>query len=497
MRSLVTRPAIPVKAKQGSGEVGGLHSSQELPESIKGSEPREAAYCRALKRSEGRGDGSDGLATPAKVRKLQIVLYRKAKAEKKYRFWSLYGELCRWDVLEAAWGIVQANGGAAGVDGQSIEEIAVDVGLKRQWIGSLQEELRNKTYRPSPVRRVWIPKASGGKRPLGIPTVKDRVVQTAAALILTPIFEADFHEHSYGYRPRRNTHQAMDQIRYALWDGLEQVVDADIAKYFETIPHRQLIKLLARRISDGAILKLVRSWLRAPVQEEGSDGKRRVLPNKQGTPQGGVISPLLANLYLNRLDHAVNRIRRNKCRMVRYADDLVILCKKGMAEELQGRLARWLGANGLRLNAEKTRLLDIRQESLVFLGFRVSWRKSGKTGRFYPHVEPSRQSIAQYRRAVRAILNRTTRHMPSEQVIWKLNQISRGWAQAFHYENCTRVFRRLADYTRQKLRSWLWRKHGKRRGRYDSYTYQRLHETYGLWRWPERAGWTTGSQATR
>ena len=236
------------EADRVAGEVGVLHSSADLWESTTHGEPREGTCPNASKRSEGRGDGPRGLRTPNKVRKLQITLYRKAKAEPKYRFWSLYGEVQRRDVLEAALEAVRENGGAPGVDGESLESISQTAEGKEKWMEALRLELKEKRYRPSPVCRVWIDKRSGGKRPLGIPTIKDRVVQAAVKLVLMPIWEADFHEQSYGFRPKRRAHQAMDAIKSAVRSGRVEVIDADLSKYFDSIPHRELMKEVAKRV---------------------------------------------------------------------------------------------------------------------------------------------------------------------------------------------------------------------------------------------------------
>jgi RNA-directed DNA polymerase len=250
--------------------------------------------------------GATRIVTPDQVRQLQITLYRKAQAEPKYRFWSRYGELLRLDVFARALEIQRQNGGEAGVDGETLAAIHANPGVQQQWLQALREELSTKTYRPNPVRRMLIPKPGGGQRSLGIPTVKDRVVPTALSLVLMPIFEADFHPRSYGFRPKRRGHQAIAEIQKAVPQGYVEIIDADRSKYFDTIPHRGLMKAVARRVSDGSVLRLIKSWLRAPVAEVDKDGTRRVLPNRCGTPQGGVISPLLANLYLNPLDYGVN-----------------------------------------------------------------------------------------------------------------------------------------------------------------------------------------------
>jgi len=273
------------------GEVGVPHSTVDLHHFKRCREGRGDTYSR--RRGEAKDTGmarATEIITPEKVRQLQITLYRKAKAQPKYRFWSLYGELLRLDVLECALDAQIRNDGGAGVDGESLASVQ---SKRRWWLEQLREELRTKRYRPSPVLRVMIPKRSGGQRPLGIPTVKDRVVQTALYLVLMPIWEADFHSQSYGFRPKRRAHQAIDGICQAVQQGYVEIIDADLSNYFGTIPHGALMKMVARRVSDGSVLRLIKSWLRAPIVEEDKDGSRRVLPNRCGTPQGGVISPLL------------------------------------------------------------------------------------------------------------------------------------------------------------------------------------------------------------
>jgi RNA-directed DNA polymerase len=288
----------PGKAAAVGPEVGGVHSNDELrwldlwalsPESRARLKEvgRNAACSHARQRSEGAGDGSQEITTPQKLQKLQRALYRKAKAQPGYRFWSLYSELTRGDLLEHAFELVARNGGAPGVDGQTIDSIRATPETRNQWLTALQKELQTHSYRPSPVRRVYIPKSNGGQRPLGIPTVKDRVVQMVALLVLAPIFEADFHPHSYGFRPRRDAHQAIEAIVEALRRGKLEVVDADLSKYFDTIPHDRLVKLIARRTSDGSVLHLLQQWLDAPIVEEQKEGTQRTLPNRQGVPQGG------------------------------------------------------------------------------------------------------------------------------------------------------------------------------------------------------------------
>jgi RNA-directed DNA polymerase len=453
---------------------------------------RDSACTQAEQRSKGQGDGSAraGIETPEKVRKLQRTLYRKAKAEPKYRFWSLYGDIMRRDILEYALQRVAANGGAPGVDGQTIESITSDPQRQSQWLDLLQRELKTKTYRPLPVRRVWIPKPNGGQRPLGIPTVKDRVVQMAVMLVLMPIFEADFHPRSFGFRPRRNAHQAMEAIVEAMRRGRIEVLDADLSKYFDTIPHGKLLRLVARRVSDGSVLRLIKLWLRAPVQEEDKDGRQRIKPNTSGTPQGGVISPLLANLYLNALDWSVNERVEGKPVLVRYADDFVILSAPGQGEQLRQRLRNWLAARGLTLNEAKTRLVHSR-EGFNFLGFSVRWQRGRKTRRWYAHVQPSAKSEQRLRDAVRSILNHWTQHKHITEAVAELNRLLRGWHGYFHFRNSTQVIWDLQGWVRARFTRWLWRKHGRRKGKWKSYPDDLLHDRYGLWQMPTRAAWKT------
>jgi group II intron reverse transcriptase/maturase len=483
-------------------EVGGVHSNDDLswldlwalnPETrayLKAAQ-RDATCSHARQRSKGAGDGSKEIATPQKLRKLQHALYRKAKAEPAYRFWSLYSELTRLELLEYALQLVERNGGSPGIDGQTLESISAKPETRQQWLEQLQREMQTQAYRPSPVRRVYIPKPQGGQRPLGIPTVKDRVVQMVVLLVLAPIFEADFHPNSYGFRPQRNAHQALDAIIQALRQGKLEVVDADLSKYFDTIPHDRLLKLVARRLSDGSVLHLLRQWLDAPIVEEEPGGKRHVLPNKQGVPQGGVISPLLANLYLNALDWAVNDPQeRGQPVLVRYADDFVILCAPGQGAELQGRLRRWLEARGLKLNEEKTRKMHSR-DGFNFLGFSVRWQRSRLSGRGYAHVEPSAKSRQRLRDKVRDQLNHWTLHRRIPEAVDELNQLLRGWSGYFHFRQSARVFGKTQDWVRDRLRRWLWRKHDCTKALWGDYPNKLLHDRYGLWRLPLRVSWKT------
>ena len=336
------------------------------------------------------------LPTPEHIRTLQRKLYRKAKQEPAFRFYALYDKVCRAGILRHAYDRVRANKGSAGIDGVTFEAIRDNEG-EPAFLAELGEALRTKTYQASPVKRVMIPKGNGEKRPLGIPTIRDRVAQMAVKLVVEPIFEADFCDNSYGFRPRRSAHDAVDDITIALNQGHTQVIDADLSKYFDTIPHANLLATVAERISDGAILHLIKMWLKAPVIEEAQDGTKRTVgggkANRKGTPQGGVISPLLANVYLHLLDRIWERHKlktRLGAHLVRYADDLVVLCRQGVDRPM-GVLQQVLDCLGLTLNAEKTHVVDATENSFDFLGFAIRIAFSWRTGRNYPNVQPSKK----------------------------------------------------------------------------------------------------------
>lgn len=489
---------VPSEAGRAVGEVGVLRSSDEVGETKTPMERREGTWINANANSEGLGDGRltaerlfDRIGTPPKIQKLQRTLYCKAKAKPRYRFYSLYGELLREDLLDTAMAFVAHNNGAAGVDGQTCEVYLKSDEAWEKWREALREELRTRKYRPSPIRRVYIPKDDGNLRPLGIPTVKDRVVQTAVAILLLPILEADSHPNSYAYRPKRGARQAMDAIKVAMLSGRVEVIDADLSGYFDSIPHRQLLRVVARRISDGAILKLIRGWLRAPnIETKRGENPGRKGTNRRGTPQGGVISPLLANAYLNQLDWQVNESCELKPVMVRYADDFVILSRPGEGKDLMVRLKRWLDRRGLVLNEKKTRLVDIRQEGIKFLGFALNWRR-GRSGRNYPHVEPHPKSLKKLRDGIREKLNRGTLWRSAGEVIPELNRKLKGWSGYFHYGNSSAVMGHVNEYVRNKMQRWLWRKHGCTKALWSTYTAQDLHERFGLFKLPCHAAWTS------
>lgn len=436
------------------------------------------------------------LTTPDKIRTLQRKLYCKAKQEPAFRFYTLYDKVHRTDILTHAYHLVRANKGAPGVDGVSFESIEEEEG-KGYFLQQLEEDLREKRYRCQPVRRVWIPKPDGSQRPLGIPTIRDRVVQTALKLVVEPIFEADFCESSYGFRPKRSAHDAAEAITKGLLAGHRRVIDADLSKYFDTIPHAKLMAVVAERISDKAVLALINQWLKAPIVEEKDGGKRQVVSggkgNRFGTPQGGVISPLLANLYLHLLDRIWERwnlTQRYRAKIVRYADDLVILCKDSVEGPLH-TLKAVLEKCDLRLNEKKTHIVNSYEESFDFLGFNFKMRRSHRSGKYYPHTEPSRRSIERIKARVKEITHRRRTPVPLPLLVMEINQVTRGWSGYFHYGHSTRVMNRVKWFTEERVRKHL-RERYKVRTRtkgYNRFTTDFLYRKLGLYKIPTNAKW--------
>jgi RNA-directed DNA polymerase len=400
------------------------------------------------------------LTTPSKIRELQKKLYVKAKQEPNYRFYLLYDKICREDVLAHAYELARSNQGAPGVDGQNFSGIESGVGLE-EWLASLRKELQDQTYQPSPVRRVMIPKPGGGERALGIPTIRDRVVQTAAKLILEPIFEADMEPNAYGYRPKRSSLDAVRKVHEHLIAGYTDVVDADLSKYFDTIPHGELMQCVARRVVDGKALHLIKMWLSVPAEVKDDAGKRKWQGGGgKGTPQGGVISPLLANLYMNRfLKHwrQTGKARQYRAVIVNYADDFVIL-SRGKAVEAREWTGRIMNRIGLTLNETKTSVKDAQRERFNFLGYTFGPQRYWKNGQWYMAACPADKAIGEFKQEVYDLLQ-PSQVSPWEEVRDQLNAKLRGWKTYFSHGSVRKAYRQINAYVYDRVRYFLRRRH--------------------------------------
>jgi RNA-directed DNA polymerase len=422
------------------------------------------------------------LTTPPKVRQLQRALYAKAKAEPDYRFYALYDKIYRKDVLLWAWSCSRANGGSCGVDGQSFKGIEAK-GVEG-WLEELATELKERTYRPQAVRRVQIPKPDGKQRPLGIPTIKDRVAQMAAVIVLEAIFEADLTEEQYAYRPRRSAHGAVNEVHRLLQRGYREVVDADLSSYFDTIPHQELMKSVARRVSDGAMLAMIKMWLEMAVEEEDGQGhKRRTTLNKdsaRGTPQGAPISPLLANLYMRRFLQGWKQAgwgRKLQAHIVNYADDFVILCRSNAARARKV-MERMMSQLKLKVNQQKTRICRVPEESFDFLGYTLGRCYRARSGQAYIGTKPSGKRVNRICEKISQMTQRQWCWKETSQLVGELNLVLKGWGNYFCLGAVSKAYRAVDSHARQRLRQWLCHKHKvqkeARHRFWDEYFYQEL-----------------------
>lgn len=429
------------------------------------------------------------------VRALQRKLYLKAKHQPSFRFYSLYDKVYRSDVLQYAYDLVRRNGGSPGMDGETFADIETGPGRER-YIQELQETLKANAWRASAVKRVEIPKPNGSMRPLGIPCIRDRIVQMAVKLVIEPIFEAGFSPHSYGFRPKRSAHQAMDAINGWLLRGHTHVIDADLSSYFDTIPHAKLQKAVAERIVDGRMLALLRQWLKVRVIKVVNGRMVSIGGGKKartGTPQGGVISPLLANVYLNILDRIWERHRlaeRLRARLIRYADDLVILCA-GDVNQPFSILRSTLDRLGLKLNEEKTQVRDARREGFDFLGYSTRVVKAARSGKQFPLVEPSDKAMQAIKQKIKIYTRRDMNPVPVDGIVAQLNRTVRGWSNYFHYGHGHRKMKKVKYYMEESLRLHLRYRHklGNRGASYTRFPRRYIYDYLGLYKVPTTPAW--------
>ena len=427
----------------------------------------------------------ESLPGSEKVRRLQTVLHAKAKEEPDRRFHALIDKVWREDFLCEAWRRVRRNGGSAGVDGETIAAIE-SYGVRR-WLGELARELRDGTYTPKPVRQVLIPKKQPGKfRPLGIPCIRDRVAQTSALLVLEPIFEADLQPEQYAYRPERSAHDAVKRVHSLLYRGHNEVVDCDLSNYFGEIPHAELLKSFARRISDGRMLRLIKAWLEMPVEEDdGKGGKRRTnraRKERKGIPQGSPFSPLASNLYMRRFIlgfKALGYAQRFRAETVVYADDVCVLGKAPAADMLAA-VNRLMGGLKLTVNARKTRCLRCPEEPLEFLGYRIghNFRLGGKGA--YIGTRPSKASVRSICREISELTRPRHGHLPVEAIVGRLNRTMTGWANYFCLGQVNTAYKAIDRHATKRLHQWLCRKHNTKSGKIVRFPDARLGHHHGL-----------------
>lgn len=429
------------------------------------------------------------------VRALQRTLYLKAKHQPDFRFYSLYDKVYRSDVLQHAYELVRQNQSSPGIDGETFEAIETGIG-RVAYLREIHETLKANAYRAMPIKRVEIPKSNGETRPLGIPCIKDRIIQMAVKLVMEPIFEADFSPHSYGFRPKRSAHQAMEDLKAGLLYGHTQVIDADLSKYFDTIPHNELLITVAERIVDGKLLKLLKQWLKARIVKVDKGNETVIVSGKKarkGTPQGGVISPLLANIYLNILDRIWDRHRlaqTHKARLIRYADDVVILCA-GDTHTPYAVLQTVLNRLELKLNKDKTQIKDARQENFEFLGFTIGIAKGKQSGKFFPLVEPGDKAMDAVKQKIKHYTRRDMNPIPIDVIVSKLNQTVRGWSNYFHYGHGHLKLKKVKYYMEERLRLHLRYRHklNNRGAAYTRFPRRFIYNQLGLYKVPTTPAW--------
>ena len=438
------------------------------------------------------------LATPASVQKLQTALHGKAKESPSFRFYALYDKVYRKDVVAFAYACCQANAGTAGVDGQTFEDIEA-YGVER-WLDGLVQELKTRTYRPLPVRRVYIPKPDGKQRPLGIPAIRDRVTQTAAVLVLEPIFEADLPAEQYAYRQDRSALDAVSRVHKLIYAGHKEIVDADLSSYYDSIPHAELLKAVARRVVDGALLHLIKMWLEAPVEDTDEHGnKHRSTRNRdegRGTPQGSPLSPLLSNLYMRRFGlgwKTLGHEKRLKAYIINYADDLVICCR-GRADEALVTMRSMMSRLKLTVNESKTRVCRLPEEKFDFLGYTFGRCYSPKTGRAYWGTKPSKKRVQRLCKAISEMTRRSQTQQDVSTLVEALNHKLNGWANYFCLGPVSQAYRAVEQHTCRRLRQWLCVKHKERAGGNTRFPQNALHQKFGLVRLTARTAsfpWAT------
>jgi group II intron reverse transcriptase/maturase len=430
------------------------------------------------------------LATPESVQKLQAALHDKAKKSTDFRFYALYDKVYRKDVLTFAYACCKANGGAAGVDDQTFEDIEV-YGTER-WLDELTQELKSRTYQPLPVRRVYIPKPGGQQRPLGVPAIRDRTVMMAAVLVLDPIFEADLQPEQYVYRRGRSALDAVRHVHKLMNTGHGEIVDADLAGYFDSLPHSELLKSVARRVVDGAMLHLIKMWLKAPVEETDDRGqKHRSTRNRdegRGSPQGSPISPLLSNLYMRRFVlgwKTLGHEKRLGAYIVNYADDLVICCRS-RAEEALATMRIMMTKLKLTVNETKTRVAKLPEEKFDFLGYTFGRCYSPKTGRAYLGTTPAKKRVIRICQAISSETGRNKILLDHKTVVTKLNQMMNGWANYFCLGPVSKAYRAVDQHARGRLRQWLRAKHKPSKASVGNLSIACLHDRFGLIRLTQR-----------